>query len=264
MDIISAYQQGLAQQLEEDVKALAGRPGDHGQRAVVLHHLFDHSRGVHEWALAEARRELRIARALIALEQKLERWGWMISGRERARGALAMLADAVGRGSRARCAAAYRAYRLSATPALQGEAESRLPAELLVAIEQCHAARRSGESVTKETRRILAEQCDLHAVAAVDVARLEEAWKAIDATGLKRTARRLLGDKALAHSARRDRKRGWCKVERALRAHPMLPASFRANPAQHFYALQHALAERRRQRWREACDREPDAFELAA
>jgi hypothetical protein len=45
---------------------------------------------------------------------------------------------------------------------------------------------------------------------------------------------------------------------------PALPVSFRANPAQHFYALQHMLRERRRQRMREACDREPDAFELAA
>jgi len=43
-----------------------------------------------------------------------------------------------------------------------------------------------------------------------------------------------------------------------------LPASFRANPAQHFYALQQMLCERRRQQWREACDLEPDAFELAA
>jgi hypothetical protein len=48
-----------------------------------------------------------------------------------------------------------------------------------------------------------------------------------------------------------------------LRADPVA-GFFRANPAQHFYALQHALAERRRRQWREACDREPDAFELAA
>jgi len=44
----------------------------------------------------------------------------------------------------------------------------------------------------------------------------------------------------------------------------MLPPAFKANPAQHFYALQQMLRERRRQLWREACDREPDAIELAA
>ena len=49
MDIIAAHQQGLIEQLEEDVKALAGRLRDHGQRAVVLHHLYDHSRGIHGW-----------------------------------------------------------------------------------------------------------------------------------------------------------------------------------------------------------------------
>jgi len=62
----------------------------------------------------------------------------------------------------------------------------------------------------------------------------------------------------------RDRKRGWPKIESALRRDPALPASFQANPAQHFFALQNVLAERRRQQWREACDREPDSFGLAA
>ena len=67
-------------------------------------------------------------------------------------------------------------------------------------------------------------------------------------------------DRAMA----RDRKRGWARTECELRQDPHLPTSFRVNPAQHFYALQNLLAERRRQQWREECDREPDAFELAA
>lgn len=264
MDIIAAHQQGLIEQLEEEVGALAGRPRDHGQRAVVLHHLFDHSRGAHGWALAEARRELRIARALAALAHRLNRWGWMISRRERARDALSILAEAVGKASAARTAAGYRAYRLGATPALRGEAEAQLPLELLAALEQCHAARRSGEAFSGEALDELAEQSEAFAMQAVNEEELASAWQAIEATGLRRAARRLLSEKALARSMARDRKRGWHKVEAALRADPMQPASFRANPAQHFYALQHAMAERRRQRWREACDREPDAFELAA
>jgi hypothetical protein len=264
MDIIAAHQQGLIEQLEEDVKALAGRPCDHGQRAVVLHHLYDHSRGVHVWALLEARRELRIARALAALEQRLDRWGWMISGREQARAALKGLREALGEASRRRCAAAYRAYRLSATPALRGEAERCLAAELLGLLDQCHSARRSHEAIATVAAEGLAGHSEACAAAVVDAGAAAAAWKAIEATGLKRIARRLLGDKRLAAAASRDRKRGWTKVEAELRADPMLPASFRANPAQHFYALQHALAERRRQEWREACDREPGAFELAA
>jgi len=263
MDIIAAHQQGLIEQLDEDVRALSGRPGDHAQRAVVLHHLFDHARGAHEWALGEARRELRIARALAALDKRLERWGWLIRNREVARVALERLGDAIGQASQSRCAAAYRAYRLSAAPALQGEAEQLIPAPLLGALQQCHAARRSGDPVGHELRCELKDGSEQLA-AASDHKALSAAWTAVELTGLKRLARRLLGARALERSTARDGKRGWHRIEREVRNDPLLPASFRANPAQHFYALQYALAERRRQRWREACDREPDAFELAA
>ncbi len=85
MDIIAAHQQGLIEQLEDEVAAIAGQARDHCQRAVVLHHLFDHSRGAHHWALAESRRELRIARGLEKLAKRLDRWGWLYSRREQAR-----------------------------------------------------------------------------------------------------------------------------------------------------------------------------------
>ena len=79
-----------------------------------------------------------------------------------------------------------------------------------------------------------------------------------------RTARRLLGAKALARNMARDKRRGRVRIERRLRNDAVLHPAFRANPAQHFYALQHMLRERRRKQWREDCDREPGAFELAA
>ena len=264
MNIIAAHQQGLIEQLEEEVAAIAGRGRDHCQRAVVLHHLFDHSRGAHQWALAEGRRELRIARGLGALARRLTRWGWLMTGREQAEAALAQLAEALGETSRVRCAAAYRAYRLSATPALRSEAQKLLPPDLLQALERCHSARRGGEAASAVDSASLAAEGELHARAAVKATSLQAAWSAIGATRLGRAANRLLGAKALARGDARDRKRGWDKAERELRNDPLLPATFRANPAQHFYALQYALAERRRQRWREACDREPDSFELAA
>ena len=264
MDIIAAHQQGLIEQLEDEVAAISGRARDHIQRAMVMHHLFDHSRGSFEWALAEARRELRIAMGLERLRRRFDRWGWITSRRHEARQSLAQLAEAMGEASRARCAAAYLAYRLSATPALLSEAEQRLPAELLIALDRCHAARRSREPVSADVMATLSQQSELYATAAVDGQSLEVAWSAVGATWLRRAARRLLGDKALTRAEARDRRRGWEKVERKLRSDPRLPGSFRANPAQHFYALQHALAERRRQRWREACDRELGAFELAA
>ena len=264
MDIIAAHRHGLIEQLEEEVAALAGRPRDHGQRAVVLHHLYDHSRGSFDWALAEARRSLRIAMALERLDKRVKRWGWLVPKRGQASQALERLANAIGNASRLRCAAAYRAYRLSAVPSLRGEAEEDLPAELLSTLAECHAARRVGTEMPAQVRQQLGEQCEKMASAACDQEELEAAWAAIGATGLGRLARRLLSDRALDRLATRDRKRGWRRVEMELRADEMLPASFRSNPAQHFYGLQQTIAERRRQQWREACDREPDAFERAA
>jgi hypothetical protein len=264
MDIIAAHQHGLIEQLEEEVLSLAGRARDHGQRAVVLHHLYDHSCGSHGWALAEARRATRVSSGLATLQRKLGRWGWRAAQREQARAALELLADALGEAGRARTAAAYRAYRLTATPALRAEAETSLPPELFDALSQCHVARRGGDEFAPEARLGLAEESKRLATAAVDRTALDGAWESINATGLRRAAFRLLGDEALARAAVRDERRGEERVERQLRNDPALPASFRANPAQHFYALQHMLRERRRQHLREACDREPDAFELAA
>jgi len=264
MDIIAAHQHGLIEQLDEEIAALSGRARDFSQRAVVLHHLHDHSRGTFEWALAEAQRSLRIVSGLEQLDRKLKRWGWLMPRRSQAAIALQQLGDAMGEASRQRCIAARRAYRLSAVAALRSEAEDSLAGDLLASLDQCHAARRTGTVMPAAARQLLADQCDrLVAIGCNDVA-LTAAWAAIMATRLGRTAQRLIGDKVLERARSRDRKRGSSRVERELRDHPMLPAAFRANPAQHFYGLQQAIAERRRQKWREACDQEPDAFELAA
>jgi hypothetical protein len=264
MDIIAAHQQGLIEKLAEEAAALAGRPKDFGQRAVVLHHLYDHSRGHHHWALAEARRALRIAQGLEQLCRRLARWGWLAARRERARIALEALADSLGDQSRKRCVAAYKAYRSTGTRSLRGEAERSLPADLLDALSACHGARRSDEAMSGETLGALFDESEAFVAKVIPVDEVEAAWLAIDATGLRRAAHRMLGDRALDRAFARDRKRGWLQIEAVLRRHPTLPASFRANPAQHFYALQHMLAERRRQQWREECDRDSDSFELAA
>jgi hypothetical protein len=264
MDIIAAHQHGLIEQLDEEVTALAGRPRDHGQRAVVLHHLYDHARGAHGWALGEARRGLLIAARLEALGKRIERWGWLSGGRDEARAALDLLSEALGEDARRRAAAAYRAYRLSATTALRSEAEAAIPPALLTCLDRCHAARRSGETLSIERQLELAEESDRFVEESVDQGAVDLAWYAVEKTSLKRAAKRLLGDKALKRARSRDERRGWASVEQEVRGHPSLPASFRANPAQHFYALQRMLQNRRHQQWREECDREPDAFELAA
>jgi hypothetical protein len=264
MDIIAAHRQGLIEQLEEEVAALAGRPRDHVQRAVVLHHLYDHSRGALEWALIEARRELRIASGLNKLRQRLKRWGWLTRRRAMAAEALVQLADAIGHLSRSRCVAVHSAYRLSGVSTLHDEAEQILPQALLASLAHCHACRRAREAVAADAKQQLGGQCEELAARACADSQLEAAWAAIMAAGLGRAAQRLIGEKALDRAAARDRKHGMDRVERELRADVQLPAAFRANPAQHFYRMQLLMAEKRRQQWREACDQEPDAFELAA
>ena len=264
MDIIAAHQQGLIEQLEAEVDALAGRPSDHAQRAVVLHHLYDHSLGAHRWALCEARRSLLIASGIARLRRRLDRWGWTVREWGGAREALDTLAAALGEESRARTIAAYRCYRLSATAALRGEAEAVLAPELLAALDECHAARRDGRTPDPDIALALGEASERLAESVTPAGQLDTAWAAIGQCGLERSANRLLGPQALARCHATGQRKGWDRLERELRANPALPASFRANPAQHFYALQRILTERRRQQWRELCDLETDAVALAA
>lgn len=261
MDIIAAHQLGLLEQLDHEVAALAGRRHDHGQRAVVLHHLYHHSRGEHLWALAEARREARIANALVQLERRIGRWGWSAAARGEAKIALDNLADALGEHARHRAATAYRAYRLSATAALRGEAVHSVPAALLDALDRCHAARRGGASMTDGARCALAEASE---AAAGNDSAVDHGWADINATRLGAAARALIGPRAMARADLVADRRGAAWAEARLRGDKALPQAFRANPAQHFYALLHALGERRRKQWREEADREPDAVALAA
>ena len=264
MDIIAAHQQGLIEQLDNEVQALGGRARDHAQRAMVLHHLYDHSRGSHVWALAEARRSLWIADGIARLERRISRWGWTVLKREMAEASLQELSEALGEAARSRMIAAYRAYRLSATKALRVEAEASLPEALLDALDQCHRFRREGERLPAEITQLLDEESERLADASVDHEALDRAWTLVEATGLGRSAKRLLGPKIFARRRAREERRGWARVEGELRSDPALPAAFRANPAQHFYALQRLLAERRRQHWRELCDLEADSVALAA
>lgn len=264
MDIIAAHRQGLIEQLDEEVAELAGRGQDHIQRAIVLHHLYHHSNGQHLWALAEARRALHISSGLGELTRRLARFGWLVGRRFEAEAALAGLAEAMGESARLRVIAAYRAYRMTATVALRDDATPLYGRPLAELLGKCHSARRGQEPMSPDERSALAEQSEQLAKISASQDALDVAWAGICETGLRRTAMRLLGDKALAKAAAKDLQRGAVRVEREFRRDQRLPASFRANPAQHFYALQQLLREKRRQQWRQACDLVPDALEWAA
>ena len=117
---------------------------------MVLHHLYDHSGGGHDWALAEARREMRIFSGFAALRRRLGHWGWRQANRDQAREALGYWRRRWARPAGRATAAAYRAYRLSTTKALRTEAERSLPPALLAALDQCHAARRAGGEISRK------------------------------------------------------------------------------------------------------------------
>ena len=202
--------QGLIEQLDEEVAALAGRGRDHGQRAMVLHHLYDHSRGGHVWALAEARRALRTAAGLAALRRRIDRWGWIGRQPRSGAGGARAICRGHGRGGRARAAAAYRAYRLSATPALRDDAEAEL------------AARPAGRSSTIATppdgpgracRRKLGSHWPMKASVwprpRLMARQLGRAWAAIDATGLRRAAGDCLATRRLPRRGSETTSGGW-------------------------------------------------------
>nr|WP_294849240.1 hypothetical protein [uncultured Sphingomonas sp.] len=263
MDIIAAHQQGLIERLDEECDALAGRPTDYGQRAVVLHHLYDHSVGAHGWTLLEARRQLDTAAAIAALRKKVGKF-WLRRGkRDEAAAALDALSAALGEMAQRRCVAAYRAYRMTATSALEEEASADLPPPLALLLGECHARRRAGVPLTIQTCQQMFSESE--AMLADDPARssLEAAWAMIAATSMGKQARRVVRDELTEADFARAEKKGWAKLEKAVRHDPALPTAFHINPAQHFYALQNSVAEKKRKELRDAADADGDTVAIA-
>lgn len=260
MDLIASHQQGLMDRLDEEVFALTGRPQDFGQRAIVLHHLYDHSGGAHGWALLEARRQLDTDVALVALRKKVGGYWLRRRRRDEATEALEVLALALGEAAQLRCRMAYRAYRMTGTSALEEEASIALPPELALLLGECHARRRAGMPLSAPTREQL---CSLSEDATED-GTLGDAWAVMAATVLGKRARKQVRDTVTDADFARAEQRGWAKLEKSVRNDPALPSAFRINPAQHFYALQNDVVAKRLKGWREAADAEGDTVAVAA
>lgn len=250
MDIIAAHRQGLTEKLDVECADLAGRERDFGQRAIVLHHIYDHSQGTHWWALIEAGRQMATDRALQALDVEIGRWWHSRARRAVADDSLLVLRRALGAEGARRTAAAYRAYRMAGTPALSDGLTQEISPDHAAGLIELHAERRLGRSIDADRAAALAEAVEQDVGSDPDGA-VAAALLAIDRSFLRRRARREWKAPPLADIIARQRKRGWDKLERALREDPFLPAAFHANPAQHFFALQHGLADRRRKDWLE-------------
>ncbi len=243
MDIIASHQMGLVEQLEAEAVALAGRPRDAGQRAIVYHHVADMTGLAHGYALLAARGALEVDPAVAAMERQVRRAWWELSRAERvALGErVAVFGEALRAIDGARCVAVLMAYRMTATPGLGGQAAKRLDAELVAALGEVQGA---GSRIEVRRRLFVA-----HArwVGELIGARIDEAVAALD-WPLKWTA---LGGAVAAlripiAAFERAERRGMKRVEATLRRSKMLPAPFASNPAQAFFRLQRQVGERRR------------------
>lgn len=269
MDIIASQRQWALEELLAEAEALAGRTGDFEQRAMVYHHLYEHSLGNHGFPLLAAHGALWGA-DYFRRGQRLGRWlQWRFRGARRAEAmaALERFAETLRDINRRVCAETYLAYRLSGSAMLREEAERRIAPRLLLALDGIHTARREGRAAGRDERRELFAAFFEWEQEAIVTPHLTEAFAAFDWPELNWLARKsvirfsYLGRRPLRFrdfSSREERlargmaafdraeRLGWSKVARDLADYGALPAGFLANPARHFYALQRKLAEKRR------------------
>lgn len=230
MDIIASHQHGLAEQLAQEAASLAGRPRDAAQRAVVGHHLYQHSGGAHRYALIAAAGSLALDRRLARLGRHARRWK---RGDVALTARLEVFAHDCREIDRERCEALLLAYRLATTPGVRGAA-------------LCEAALAAAMAEPDLRVRFLAVQrwAETRWGERIEAAIDALAWaKAPRDLGRAVAALRLSIDEH-DFAARR----GWARTERALIGDKALPPGFAANPGQHYYALQRSLADKRRQR----------------
>lgn len=248
MDIIASHQHGLAEQFAHEAAGLAGRPGDAVQRAIVGHHLYQHSGGRHTFALIAAEAALALDRRLARLARAAMRWPRRDAALAARVATFASEARAV---DRERCEAMLLAYRLATTPGLRGAgigSEAGLDGAFTEGAPRDDYLLHSRWAEARWGERI---------EAAIDV--LDWATPPRD-LGRAITALRLpveLFDRA--------ERKGWGRTERAVTTDRALPRGFASNPGQHYYAIQRGLAERRRKLTGEWLDLAPDeAVAIAA
>ena len=235
MDIIASHRIGLVERHRHEAEALAGRDRDLVQRAIVYHHLYDHSAGRHGFALLCASGALELDSRLDRLAKSARRSRWRLgrAGRDALVERVAAFSTALRRIDRERCQAMLFNYRLALAPSLRREAADLMPQDLLAALREGSA------------RALCVAQwswADEHWGAAIEAAMADLAWP------LRRKAVAAALAALLPTRADFDRagRSGWEAVERRITGAPALPYGFAGNPARHYYALQRALADRRR------------------
>ncbi|MGY8661084.1 hypothetical protein Q3C01_01785 [Bradyrhizobium sp. UFLA05-109] len=255
--------------LRREATVLAGGLRDLAQRASVYHHLFEHSGANHcfpllaahgaLWAGGYFRSGMRLG-AVIA-------WGHALAGHHQIRQELmrrlAKFADDFRDINRRVCVETYFIYHLSGTDFLASAAQRSIPPDLLDHMARCHAARRSGRTMSHRERRSLFEAFFLWEQAtivgpAVHRAFAEFDWPAIKAMALrpKISFAYFPRSSPLAFSDFSDTEEriekgiqafdlaasvGWKNVEVKLRSYGILPSGFSSDPQRHFSNLVRSL-----------------------
>ena len=244
MGIIASHRLGLIEQLEGEAIALAGRPREAVQRAIVCYHVSDMLGHAHDFALLAARASLALDDALAGLDRAVARGQWRLGRGEKE--ALAARVAVFGEALRAidaeRCAGLLMAYRLVATPGLGGEAAGRLDPALVAGLQSVLATR--GAASEAERRALFDAHCarDAGFAGRIDAALEALAWP----LGRRAPTRAIAALVIAQGEVSRIERQAMPRVEQALRRSKRMPPDFAANPAQAFFKLQRRVIEQRR------------------
>lgn len=250
-------------QLRREAELLAGGVRDLSQRAMVYHHLFEHSAGNHTFPLIAAHGAMW-AKGYFQLGMRL---GFLFAlqhatspdARAAKLGQLTAFADAFRDINRRVCVETYTAYHFTARWGHHAAAAELIPSSLLEELNRCHAACRRGRTLSVEQKRALFgaffhwEQ-ETIVGPAVTEATLSFAWPLMRSLALRPFIRftyfpksSVLAFKNFACTAERIEKGfrafdlaarvGWEHLERSAGHYRVLPDTFFVGSAEHFAAL---------------------------
>jgi hypothetical protein len=246
--------------LRKKAEALAGKVGDLIQRSSVYHHLYSHSGQNHSfpllaahgalWASGYFKQGMQFGRFVAAFKglQGHDRLALIAS--------LQSFADDFRDINRRVCIETYFIYHLTAKAENFDIASTWMPDSLLVEMDRCHTARRSGRSLSNDERRALFmafflwEQENIVGPA-IEAAYAKFDWDLIRRLALKPKIRFAYFDKWSplifknfadteeriemgVRTFNRACDAGWHRVENALLDYQIMPKFFETNPDEYF------------------------------
>lgn len=248
--------------LREQATVLAGSTRDLMQRATVYHHLYAHSGGNHSFPLLAAHGALWAS----GYFRKGIRFGTLVAFARSLKGddRIALLyrlnsfAEDFRDINRRVCVETFFIYWLTARSHLREEAERIVPADLLDAMDGCHAARQRGRALSSAEHRDLFKAFFLWEQANIVKPSIEQAFAEFDWPLIHRMALRPkigfsyftaspLSFRNFCDTEERiemgmrayDKARtiGWDKVEHCLTDYGIMPSEFSVDPIRFFQSL---------------------------